>query len=243
MTPNGAIVFGAATILATVTSGGYGLALLYTLVAIFSLIEVGPRCAGGLKRAVIVMAPLAAFMLVIWVGVVGRSPSEIATGVEGSRHSALLYVAVVSARLFLIVFLVQAVVMRFDDRTPLSFVRVLNMPSAAKRLIILTLSLIETLRNSVDRSHTALVSAGVVTRGISLRNVGSGWILVQTVWLTAITTVTARMRDKWPVENTLALLGPALDGSEKRLNVRDIVWAALAVMAAIAGYYLSWRYA
>lgn len=243
MTPNGAIVFGAATILATVTSGGYGLALLCALVAIFSLTEVGPRCAGGLKRAIIVMAPLAAFMLVIWVGVVGRSPSEIAAGVEGSRHAALLYVAVVSARLFLIVFLVQAVVMRFDDRTPLNFVRVLNAPSPAKRLVILTLSLIETLRNSVDRSHTALVSAGVITRGISLRNIGSGWILVQTVWLTAITTVTARMRDKWPTENTLALLGPALDGSQKRLSIRDIAWSALAIVAAIAGYYLSWRYA
>jgi len=182
-------------------------------------------------------------MLVIWVGIVGRSPSEIAAGIDGSRTSALIYVAVVAARLFLIVFLVQAVVMRFDDRTPLTFVRALNVPSAAKRLIILTLSLIETLRNSVDRSHTALVAAGVITRGISLRNVGSGWILVQTVWLTAITTVTARMRDKWPTENTLALLGPALDGAEKKLSTRDIAWAVLAVIAALAGYYLSWHYA
>ncbi len=243
MTPNGAIVFAAVTILATVTSGSYGLALLYPLAAVFSLVEVGPRCAHGLKRAVIVMTPLAAFMLAIWVGIVGRSPAEIAAGIEGSRVSALVYVTVVSARLFLIVFLVQAVVMRFDERTPLTFVRALNIPLAAKRLIILTLSLIETLRNSVDRSHTALVAAGIVTRGISLRNVGSGWILVQTVWLTAITTVTARMRDKWPIENTLALLGPALDGAEKKLGARDIVWAVLAVLAALGGYYLSWRHA
>lgn len=243
MTPNGAIVFTVVMVLATVSSGSYGLALLYPFAVLFSLIEVGPRCAGGLKRAVMVMAPLAAFMLAIWVGIVGRSPSEIAAGVEGSRVSALIYVAVVCARLFLIVFMVQAVVMRFDDRTPLTFVRALNVPSPAKRLIILTLSLIETLRNSVDRSHTALVAAGVITRGLSLRNIGSGWILVQTVWLTAITTVTARMRDKWPTENTLALLGPALDGAEKKLSTRDIVWPILAVLTALAGYYLSWRHA
>jgi hypothetical protein len=243
MTPNGAIVFAAVTILATVTSGGWGLALLYPLAALFSLTEVGPRCAHGLRRAVLVMAPLAAFMLAIWVGIVGRSPAEIAAGVEGSRLSALAYVAVVAARLFLIVFLVQAVVMRFDDRTPLTFVRALNVPAAAKRLVILTLSLIETLRNSVDRSHTALVAAGIVTRGLSLRNIGSGWILVQTVWLTAITTVTARMRDKWPTENTLALLGPALDGAEKKLSARDVTWTMLALGAALVGYYLSWRHA
>ena len=44
------------------------------------------------------------------------------------------------------------------------------MPLAVKRLLVLTLSLIETLRHSVDRSHTALVASGVITRGLSLRN-------------------------------------------------------------------------
>ncbi len=189
------------------------------------------------------MLPLAAFMLLIWVGIVGRSPSEITAGTEGSRSAALFYVVVVSARLFLIVFLVQAAVMRFDHETPLSFVRALRAPMEAKRLIILTLSLIETLRNSVDRSYTALVAAGVVTRSLSLKNLGSGWILVQTVWLTAITTVTARMRDKWPTENTLGLLGPALDGSKKRLSLRDGFWAVAAVLVAAAGHYLSRRHA
>ena len=240
MTPNGAIVFTVLAILAAVTSGPQGLALLYTLVALFCLIEVGFRATAGLKRAAMVMAPLAAFMLLIWVGVVGRAPQEIAAGVEGSRTSALIYVSVVSARLFLIVFLAQAVTMRFDHETPLNFVRAVYAPTGAKRLIILTLSLIETLRNSVDRAHTALVSAGVVTRSVSIKNITCGWILVQTVWLTAITTVTARMRDKWPTENTLALLGPALEGGEKRLSARDLLWAGATIVAALAGYWLTY---
>lgn len=240
MTPNGAIVVAAATILATVTGNGRGLVLLYALVAIFSAVEVGPRAGRGLRRAALVMVPLATFMLIIWVGIVGRSPAEIAAGVEGSRNAALFYVITVSARLFLIVFLVQAMMMRFDGETPLSFVRALNAPPGAKRLIILTLSLIETLRNSVDRAFTALVAAGVVTRGLSLKNAGSGWVLVQTVWLTAITTVTARMRDKWPCENTLALLGPALDGSQERLNFRDWFWLVTVVAVAAAGHLLGW---
>ena len=105
------------------------------------------------------------------------------------------------------------------------------------------LSLIETLRNAVGRTHTALVAAGIITRAVSLKNIGSGWILVQTVWLTAITTVTARMRDKWPTENTLALLGPALDGSERRLSSSDWFWMSLAVVAALAGQYFVWFHA
>ena len=243
MTPNGAILFAACAIIAAVTGDGRGIALLYALVVLFSLIEVGPRVTGCLRRAVLVMAPLAAFMLIIWVGIVGRSPDEIASGAEGSRQAALLYVVVVAARLFLIVFLVQAVAMRFDHETPLNFVRALHAPSGVKRQIVLTLSLIETLRNSVDRAHTALVAAGVITRAISLRNIGSGWILVQTVWLTAITTVTARMRDKWPVENTLGLLGPALDGGQKRLAFRDVFWPVLTLTVAIAGRVWSWFHA
>jgi hypothetical protein len=243
MTPNGAIVFATATIIAIIAGDGRGIALLYAVVILFALTEVGPRAIGCLRRAALVMTPLAAFMLIIWVGVVGRSPDEIATGVAGSRNAALFYVVVVAARLFLIVFLVQVVAMRFDYETPLSFVRALNVPPGAKRLIVLTLSLIETLRNSVDRAHTALIAAGVITRAMSLRNLGSGWILVQTVWLTAITTVTARMRDKWPVENTLALLGPTLDGSQKRLTLRDWLWLVLTLAVAATGHALSFFHA
>ena len=68
-----------------------------------------------------------------------------------------------------------------------------------------------------------------------------GWVLMQTVWLTAITTVTARVRDKWPVEKTFALVDPALAGGAKRLSTSDTAWLAGAVVVGlasqVAGFY------
>ena len=218
MTPNGAVAFAVVMVIAAIAAGPSGLALLYVALALFAAIEVGRPALTALWRASLVMAPLAAFMLLVWVGIVGRGPQEIAAGVEGSRLTALTYVAVVAARLFLIVCLVQLVMFRFAHETPMSFVRALHAPAAAKRLIVLTLSLVETLRHSVDRAYTALVAAGIVTRRFSARNVATGWVLLQTVWLTAITTVTARIRDKWPIEQTLEKIGPYL---ARTLAVRD----------------------
>jgi hypothetical protein len=241
MTPNGAIAFAIVMVIAAIAAGPYGLALLYVALLLFAIIEVGRASLTALRRAALVMLPLAAFMLIVWVGVVGRGPQDIAAGVAGSRINAVVYVAVVAARLFLIVCLVQLVAFRFAADTPMTFVRALRAPAAAKRLIVLTLSLVETLRHSVDRAHTALVAAGIITRRLSIKNVTSGWVLMQTVWLTAITTVTARVRDKWPVEQTFALLDPALAGGTRRLSTSDTAWLAGAVLVGlasqVAGFY------
>jgi hypothetical protein len=231
MTPNGA-AFALLIVATAVFAGPRGLAALYAVAILFAVIEVGARAATALRRALLIMLPLAAFMLIVWVGIVGRSPDEIESGVTGTRTAAAIYVATVSARLFLVVFILQAVVMKFDAMTPFAFVRTLRLPLAVKRQIVLTLSLIETLRQAVDRAHTALVASGIVTRRISLRNLANGWVLVQTVWLTAITTVTARLRDKWPIENTLALLDPTLEGSKVAFSRTDIAWLAVGAAAA-----------
>jgi hypothetical protein len=125
--------------------------------------------------------------------------------------------------------------MRFASITPLQFIRLLRAPMALKRLGVLTLSLIETLLQAVDRAHTALIASGVITRRLSARNVFNGWVLVQTVWLTAITSVTGRMRDKWPMEHTLALLDPLLAETRKDpLRTPDKIWISCAAVA-VAG--------
>jgi hypothetical protein len=239
MTPNGAVAFALVLVLVAFFTDLQGLALPYAALLAFAVAEIGAKSVNALRRAALVMAPLAAFMLVVWVGIVGRAPSEIATGMPGSRTAALVYASTVAARLFLIVALVQFVALRFEDETPLAFVRALRAPLAFKRLAILTLSLVETLRHAVDRAHTALIAGGIITRGLSMRNVGNGWILVQTVWLTTITTVTARLRDKWPIENTLALLDPALLGVGQTVTPRDVVWILLAGAAAVGGLLVS----
>jgi len=235
MTPNGAALF--ATIMlvgALAASGPATLAILYGLTAAMAAIEVGGKTPVALLRAAVVVLPLAAFMVLVWVGIVGRAPAEIAAGVAGTRADAASYVLFICLRLFLIVLAIQLVILRFDALTPLQFVCALHLPVTAKRLLVLTLSLIETLRHAIDRARTALVAAGLVTRAPSLRNLLTGWVLVQTVWLSAITIVVGRLRDKWPIENTLGLLDLRLQASKsERFSTRDSIWLPAAVLAAL----------
>jgi hypothetical protein len=234
MTPNGALLFLLAFIaLAVAARGPHGLAVLAAFAALFAAIELRAAVALALRRAVMIVLPLAAFMTVVWVVIVRRSPAEIAAGATGTPQAALAYVAVVCARLFLIVFVLHAVVLRFQGTTPLVFVRALRAPAPLKRLLVLTLSLVETLRHAVDRAHTALIASGTLTRRFSLRNLRHGWVLVQTVWLTAVTVALGRLRDKWPVENTLARLDGALKGGAQGFGSDDRIWLSLLLGAAI----------
>lgn len=234
MTPNGAVVFTVVMVLAAMMARISGLIILGSVSAVFAAVEVGPHAGVALRRAGLLIAPLAVFMIAVWVGVVGRAPADIAADQPGSRTTALVYVAIVCARLFLIVAVVQIAAMRFDAMTPLQFIRDLHAPITLKRIAVLTLSLVETLEHAVDRAHTALIASGVITRRLSLRNLLNGWVLVQTVWLTAITSVTGRLRDKWPTEDTLKLLDPLLaDATGSSLGMRDKAWILVGCLAAI----------
>jgi hypothetical protein len=233
MTPNGAVVFVVIVVAAAMLARVSGLVVLASLCSLFAVIEVGLRAVTALRRAVILIFPLAVFMVIVWVVVVGRSPAQIAADQAGSRGAALIYVAVISARLFLIVAIVQVAAFRFVALTPLQFIRALYAPLAMKRVAVLTLSLVETLQQAIDRAYTALIASGVITRRLSMRNLLNGWVLVQTVWLTAVTSVTGRMRDKWPVEKTLSLLDPLLTHERKsELGERDKIWILSSVVAA-----------
>jgi hypothetical protein len=238
MTPNGAVVFAILVVLAAMMARLFGLFCLGALYVAFAVVEVGSPTLTALRRAAILIAPLALFMIIVWVVVVGRDPTEIAADQPGSRAMAFAYVAMVCARLFLIVAIAQTAAMKFADMTPLQFVRTLRAPVLLKRLAVLTMSLVETLEQAVDRAYIALIASGVITRRLSARNLLHGWVLVQTVWLTAITSVTGRMRDKWPIEHTLGLLDPLLTQSKPiPLQARDKTWILLA---ALAGTVIVW---
>jgi hypothetical protein len=175
-------------------------------------------------------------MMVVWVGIVGRAPHEIAAGVEGSRSAATVHVAIICLRLFTIAFTVQATFLHLAGWTPLRFIGALALPRTAKKLLVLTLSLIDTILQAVDRARTALIGAGLITRQRSWRNLRHGWILVQTVWLTVITIVLGRTRDKWPVEDTLGRLEGTLAAHvSARFTAPDFGWIALAIAASAAG--------
>jgi hypothetical protein len=236
MTPNGAVAFALLVILGAMIARDLT-GLFIILAAAFCFALASRRAIwSALAWSAGIVVPLALFMMVVWVGIVGRAPHEIAAGVEGSRAAASMHVAIICLRLFIIAFTVQATFLHFAGWTPLRFIGALTLPRTAKKLLVLTLSLIDTILQAVDRARTALIGAGLITRQRSWRNLRHGWILVQTVWLTVITIVLGRTRDKWPVEDTLARLEGALAARVPgRLTPPDFGWIALAVAAGAAG--------
>src|SRR6187200_3149765 len=113
MTPNGALAFvllaiAAAVVARDVMSLAVLLAILLTL-ALASRRSILP----ALLWSAGIVLPLAAFMALVWVGIVGRAPHEIAAGAEGSRAAAAAYVTVVCTRLFVIALAVQALFLHF----------------------------------------------------------------------------------------------------------------------------------
>jgi hypothetical protein len=232
MTPNGAIVFGLVVVIGAMLARDTGLAILAVLCLAFGAVEIQGRTLRALAWSAGIVAPLAAFMALVWIGIVGRAPDEIAAGVVGSRMAALAHVLTVSCRLFLVALVVQLVILRFARLTPLQFIRAVAAPVMVKKLTVLTLSLIDTILQAVDRARTALIAAGVVTPGFSMRNIGHGFILIQTVWLSVITIATGRLKDKWPAENTLARLDHALSGARVPLGGADLAWIGLAAVAS-----------
>jgi hypothetical protein len=233
MTPNGGIVFALAVIAGAMTTARLpGLCILLALCAAFAAIEVKGRAITALAWSAGIVAPLALFLVIVWVGVVGRSPDEIAAGASGSRTAALTHVATICARLFLVALAIQLVVLRFAHMTPLQFICAMRAPAALKKLLVLTLSWIDTILHAVDRSRTALITAGIIAPRLSVKNAAHGFLLVQTVWLAVITIAVGRLRDKWPAENTLARLDEALQAPPQALALGDGLWISAAIVAA-----------
>jgi len=234
MTPNGGFAVGLILIaLSVVEPGPRGAAVLVALALAFAIIEVRAASLLAARRAALVVLPLALFMGLVWVGIVGEAPYQIAADAVGTRAAALVYVAKLSGRLFFIVTVIQLVFLRFADLTPLQLIRALALPVAVKRMLAITLSLIETLRHAIDRAHIALIASGTLTRAPSLRNALHSWRLIQAVWLSAVTIMLGRMRDKWPVENTMARLDAALAHVPARVFAGDDrIWLPITLGAA-----------
>jgi hypothetical protein len=239
MTPNGAIVFGLLLIAAALVAQDFPtLAIVFAVLITFA-VSGRHNITSALLWSVAIVLPLAAFMALVWIVIVGRAPNEIAAGLEGSRATATAYVGLICVRLFVIAFATQAILLRFSDRTSLMFVRALAAPPVVKKLIVLTLSLIETMLHAVERARIALIAGGIITRGASWRNLRSGWLLIQTVWLTTIAIVIGRTRDKWPTESTLERLESVLAAPiEHRFVIVDALWSAAAFTALAVAIWL-----
>src|SRR5262249_40642238 len=77
MTPNGAVIFAIVVVAGATWSGRIaGLIVLLALCTIFGAIEIKARLFRAFAWPAAIVAPLALFMAVVWIGVVGRSPAE-----------------------------------------------------------------------------------------------------------------------------------------------------------------------
>lgn len=236
MTPNGATVFALVMIVGALAAREpASLAVILAIALVFAFASRRAIWNALIWSGAIVL-PLAAFMALVWIVIVGRAPAEIAAQAEGSRAAAAAYVALICLRLFVIAFAIQALFLHFAGWTPLRFVGGLTAPAMVKKLLVLTLSLIETILQAVDRARIALIAGGIITARHSWRNLRHGWILVQTVWLTVITIAIGRTRDKWPVEDTLARLGLVLAQGAARPSKADLVWITLAAVAVAIAF-------
>ena len=74
MTPNGATIFVAILIVAAMLADLHGLVVVCAIAAAFALIETRENAWDALRRAALLMLPLAVFMLAIWVGLIGKFP-------------------------------------------------------------------------------------------------------------------------------------------------------------------------
>src|SRR2546423_6792438 len=128
MTPNGAVIFVLLVIAAAlIARDPVSLAVILALTLAFAL-GSKHRIFGALLWSAGIVLPLAAFMGLVWIAIVGRAPHEIAANIEGSRTAAALYVAILCLRLFVIAFTVQAAFLHFHAWTPLRFVSALMAP-------------------------------------------------------------------------------------------------------------------
>jgi hypothetical protein len=85
---------------------------------------------------------------------------------EGSRAAARAYAALVCLRLFVIAFAIQALFCISPDGRRSRFVARADRAALAKKLLVLTLSLIETILHAIDRARTALIAGGIITRAL-----------------------------------------------------------------------------
>src|SRR5689334_948873 len=123
MTPNGAVIFAIAVVTGATLSGRIaGLIILLALCTMFGAVEIKARLFKALAWPTAIVAALVLFMAVVWIGVVGRSPTEIAAGIPDTREAAAWHVVTTCLRLFLIAFVIRLVVLRFAHLTPMEFI-------------------------------------------------------------------------------------------------------------------------
>ena len=203
-------------------------------IAAFVVLERRQHALAALRFAVSLVAPLAVYLVLVWVVVVGHPPAGGLLLTRGSA-SAGEYVLGVSVRLFLLVLLLRAALHEELDAAPLLFMRDSGLPAGGKAAVVMTLSLTSTMRVSASKAWSSLVAANLATPRLSWRNVRNLPVLLLTVWMFTLGTLAGRMQCKWRAEDMRERLAEVLRRPPgKRFSMRDLVWSALGVALLLA---------
>lgn len=225
MSSNGLVLFLVVAVVSVFTPSPSVVPVLGLALASAFTLALGRRGVVVARRAILSVAPLAIFLTLVWVVIVGRAPQVIffrSTHPSSSWQS----VAAITSRLFLLALLTFGVIEAGSRVRPL-FVFGLALPREAKVLLLATTSLVGAMRLGAERAHTALVAANILTGRRSWRNLAHGWLLVRTTWVAAVGIAVERLDTKWTCEDLPGATAVALPRVEG-LNLRDMLWLSLA---------------
>ncbi len=195
--------------------------------------SLSPGSSGFLViwRALLTVLPLAVFLVLVWIGIIGRAPDTTLFYYPRNAASAWHVVAAIVARLFLFALLTFGVVKAGAELRP-SFVAGLTLPKALKVILLASASMTDLMQHGSRRAHTALIVANVITPRMSLRNLRYGWLLVRSTWVAAVGMAAERLDTKWAYEDLPAAAPVACTHPSLRLG--DLLWVCMALAALVA---------
>ena len=203
------------------------------LVVAFILIERPREALAAVTSAVILVAPIAVYLYVVWVLVVDRLPTaSIFMASDGMTTTQ--FVTGIAVRLALVVALLQAALGPALRHSPIAFVRGLTLlPTDVKSMLVMTVSLASTMRACSERAWTSLVAARILSPRMSVKNLRNLHVLLVTIWMSVIGTVMNRIAHKWPVEDMRHRLDELMEpASGPSVSGRDALWLGVTAIAA-----------
>lgn len=209
-------------------------------VSCFLLLERRPHALRAIRYGLLVVAPIAIYLSVVWLFVAGSSPAGAPWLHPQASRSAPAYVANLTSKLLLFAVLLHASVISPLTDGALRFLADIRLPRALKVVFALTLSIASTIRASAEKAWVSLITANLVAPRMAWRNARHGSIFVRTVWLSIIGTVSARLQTKWMVEDIRSHLDEFFSTATQRsLTWRDLLW--LGAGFATAAFSVSSR--
>lgn len=207
----------------------------------FTVIEQRDHAATALRRAFMIVAPVAVYLWVIWTMVVGTAPAGAMWSGADNSPTAAIYVTQIASRLFLFIVLLHVTVVSATNRGAVIFLRDLSAPLAAKIVIGLTLSTASTIRVAVQKAWLSAVAANVVVPRFAWRNFRHSGTLAGAAWLYLVATVSARLQTKWKIEGTDRHLGAEFSASSPAFAPRDWIWVCAATATTLVSIALALR--